>query len=319
MNMPARRTSPRRGHAPGQGARCEGKPVSKSKILSVALGASLVMGSVPTGAIAVELESLEESRTGGLGADAGSSGDTVIGTEAGASASEGQALEADASETLAVDDDAAGSETPDVDAGADERGGSAAGPETTRDAASGSASIDRDGGAVTYDTLDAAIKDARDGETILVSGELEVTGTITISSGRHVTLRATGACTVTRSDSFVQTGGKELGMIRLSGGSALTLESADPEAATLVFDGEDVDGNDAVITVTESSTLSMLEGTTIRRARCSLKPWAAVYVNSGTFVLDGGSLVDGFAMRNAAVAVERSASFEMRDGLVARN
>lgn len=42
-------------------------------------------------------------------------------------------------------------------------------------------------------------------------------------------------------------------------------------------------------------------------------------MKDGSFVLDGGKIVDGFAMQNAAVAVEASGSFEMRSGEISGN
>ena len=63
----------------------------------------------------------------------------------------------------------------------------------------------------------------------------------------------------------------------------------------------------------------MRAGTAIEGAQCSWKPWGAVYVREGTFVLDGGEIRNGFAMRNAAVAVERGSTFEMRAGAITGN
>ena len=63
----------------------------------------------------------------------------------------------------------------------------------------------------------------------------------------------------------------------------------------------------------------MRAGTAIEGAQCSWKPWGAVYVREGTFVLDGGEIRNGFSMRNAAVAVEHGSTFEMRAGTITGN
>ena len=105
-------------------------------------------------------------------------------------------------------------------------------------------------------------------------------------------------------------------MFRLRGGAQLTLETIDPDSRPLVIDGQDTVSQEAIVTLRERSTFTMRAGTAIEGALCSWKPWAAVYVHGGTFVLDGGELRDSFAMRNAAVAVERGAAFEMCAGSI---
>lgn len=60
-------------------------------------------------------------------------------------------------------------------------------------------------------------------------------------------------------------------------------------------------------------------GSQVENASASWKPWGGVYVKNGSFVLDGGKIVNGFAYGNAAVAVERAGSFEMRSGEISGN
>ena len=176
--------------------------------------------------------------------------------------------------------------------------------------------IVRDGARIAFETLNAAVQAAQTGDVVEVAGDIAIAEPVVLDAGRAITLRTTGAATISRAAGFPLEGGKTAGMFRLLGSSSLTLEAADPASGRLVLDGADVDSNEAVVAIREQSTFTMRAGTAIEGALCSWKPWASVYVHGGTFVLDGGELLDGFAMRNAAVAVERGATFEMRAGAI---
>ena len=176
--------------------------------------------------------------------------------------------------------------------------------------------IVRGGARIAFETLNAAVQAAQTGDVVEVAGDIAIAEPVVLDTGRAITLRATGAATISRAAGFPLEGGKTAGMFRLLGSSSLTLEAADPASGRLVLDGADVDSNEAVVAIREQSTFTMRAGTAIEGALCSWKPWASVYVHGGTFVLDGGELLDGFAMRNAAVAVERGATFEMRAGAI---
>ena len=170
-----------------------------------------------------------------------------------------------------------------------------------------------------YDDLAAAFAAAQTGDVIEIAGEHILSAPIELSDGRMLTLRAVGAARIARGSGFPLSGSKIAGMVRLSGGSSLSLEAADPAAGELVLTGEDKDSDEAIITLNGGARLTMGAGTAIEHASCSWKPWAAVYVRGGSFVLDGGTLRDSFAMRNAAVAVEHGSSFEMRAGTIIGN
>ena len=178
------------------------------------------------------------------------------------------------------------------------------------------ATIQRDGAPVNFDTLAAAVADAKTGETITISGTHVLDAPITLADDRRLTIRTDEGATLVRGDGFPQQNGKVVGMIKLDGTSALALETA---GGMLVLDGEDKDSNDAIVTINGQATFTMGAGTAIKRAHCSWKPWGAVYVRSGTFVLDGGELVESMAIRNTAVAVERAGTFELRSGRIAQN
>ncbi|WP_419058169.1 M60 family metallopeptidase [Enorma massiliensis] len=192
-------------------------------------------------------------------------------------------------------------------------------PTSEADASAGTVALVHDGERTAYGSLVEAARAAQDGDAIEVSGALSISEPVTVDAGRSITLRATADTTVTRAEQFPQEGGKAAGMFRLSDGASLTLEAADPAAGKLVIDSERTDSNDAVVTLRGQSTFTMRAGTAIEGAQCSWKPWGAVYVREGTFVLDGGEIRNGFAMRNAAVAVERGSTFEMRAGAIAGN
>lgn len=192
-------------------------------------------------------------------------------------------------------------------------------PTSEADASVGTVAIVRGGDRTAYDSLVEAARAAQDGDAIEVSGALSINEPVAVDAGRSITLRATADTTVTRAEQFPQEGGKAAGMFRVSDGASLTLEAADPAAGELVIDSERTDSNDAVVTLRGQSTFTMRAGTAIEGAQCSWKPWGAVYVREGTFVLDGGEIRNGFAMRNAAVAVEHGSTFEMRAGTITGN
>lgn len=192
-------------------------------------------------------------------------------------------------------------------------------PTSEADASAGTVALVHDGERTAYGSLVEAARAAQDGDVIEVSGTLSISEPVAVDAGRSITLRATADTTVTRAEQFPQEGGKAAGMFRLSDGASLTLEVADPSSGKLVIDSERTDSNDAVVTLRGQSTFTMRAGTAIEGAQCSWKPWGAVYVREGTFVLDGGEIRNGFAMRNAAVAVEHGSTFEMRAGTITGN
>lgn len=192
-------------------------------------------------------------------------------------------------------------------------------PTSEADASAGTVAIVRGGDRTEYGSLIEAARAAQDGDAIEVSGALSISEPVTVDASRSITLRATADTTITRAEQFPQEGGKAAGMFRLSDGASLTLEAADPSSGKLVIDSERTDSNDAVVTLRGQSTFTMRAGTAIEGAQCSWKPWGAVYVREGTFVLDGGEIRNGFAMRNAAVAVEHGSTFEMRAGAITGN
>lgn len=192
-------------------------------------------------------------------------------------------------------------------------------PTSEADASAGTVAIVRGGDRTEYGSLTEAARAAQDGDAIEVSGALSIIEPVTVDASRSITLRATADTTITRAEQFPQEGGKAAGMFRLSDGASLTLEAADPSSGKLVIDSERTDSNDAVVTLRGQSTFTMRAGTAIEGAQCSWKPWGAVYVREGTFVLDGGEIRNGFAMRNAAVAVEHGSTFDMRAGAITGN
>ncbi len=211
--------------------------------------------------------------------------------------------------TVPAEDASAGATAPSEDAE----------PTSEADASAGTVALVHDGERAAYDSLVEAARAAQDGDAIEVSGTLSISEPVAVDAGRSIALRATADTTIKRTEQFPQEGGKAAGMFRLSDGASLTLEAADPATGELVIDSERTDSNDAVVTLRGQSTFTMRAGTAIEGAQCSWKPWGAVYVREGTFVLDGGEIRNGFAMRNAAVAVERGSTFEMRAGAITGN
>lgn len=218
--------------------------------------------------------------------------------------------------TVPAEDSSAGTTAP---AAATSAPAEDAEPTSEADASAGTVAIVRGGERTAYGSLVEAARAAQDGDAIEVSGTLGISEPVAVDAGRSITLRATANTTITRAEQFPQEVGKAAGMFRLSDGASLTLEVADPSCGKLVIDSERTDSNDAVVTLRGQSTFTMRAGTAIEGAQCSWKPWGAVYVREGTFVLDGGEIRNGFAMRNAAVAVEHGSTFEMRAGAITGN
>lgn len=218
--------------------------------------------------------------------------------------------------TVPAEDSSAGATAP---APASSAPAEDAEPTSEADASAGTVALVRGGDRAEYSSLTEAARAAQDGDAIEVSGALSISEPVAVDAGRSITLRATADTTITRAEQFPQEGGKAAGMFRLSDGASLTLEAADPSSGKLIIDSERTDSNDAVVTLRGQSTFTMRAGTAIEGAQCSWKPWGAVYVREGTFVLDGGEIRNGFAMRNAAVAVEHGSTFEMRAGTITGN
>lgn len=218
--------------------------------------------------------------------------------------------------TVPAEDASAGAASPALAASAPAED---AEPTSEAGASAGTVAIVRGGDRTEYSSLTEAARAAQDGDAIEVSGALSISEPVTIDASRSITLRATADTTITRAEQFPQESGKAAGMFRLSDGASLTLEAAGPSSGKLVIDSERTDSNDAVVTLRGQSTFTMRAGTAIEGAQCSWKPWGAVYVREGTFVLDGGEIRNGFAMRNAAVAVEHGSTFEMRAGTITGN
>lgn len=218
--------------------------------------------------------------------------------------------------TVPAEDSSAGATAP---APASSAPAEDAEPTSEADASAGTVALVRGGDRAEYSSLTEAARAAQDGDAIEVSGTLSISEPVAVDAGRSITLRATADTTITRAEQFPQESRKAAGMFRLSDGASLTLEAADPSSGKLVIDSERTDSNDAVVTLRGQSTFTMRAGTAIEGAQCSWKPWGAVYVREGTFVLDGGEIRNGFAMRNAAVAVERGSTFEMRAGAITGN
>lgn len=177
----------------------------------------------------------------------------------------------------------------------------------------GTATIVRDGGAVAYSSINEAVGNALDGETVLVEGTHALTEPIKVTGGKSISLIGKGQAKVVRGEGYPQSNGKPDALVLLSERSSLTIEAENPEDL-LSFDGEKKDSDKAIIVVDGASQLVMGAGSQVENASASWKPWGGVYVKNGSFVLDGGKIVNGFAYGNAAVAVERAGSFEMRSG-----
>lgn len=184
--------------------------------------------------------------------------------------------------------------------------------------ATGSVHIVRNGAPVEYGSVVEAVADALDGETVVVSGTHALSKPISISDGRSISIRSEGDATVVRGEGYPQTNGKPSALVKLSGKSTLSIEAGSADAV-LELDGQKKDSDEAIVIVDGGSSFTMGEGAVVKNAQASWKPWGGVYVKNGSFVLDGGKIVDGFAMKNAAVAVEASGSFEMRSGEISGN
>lgn len=180
-------------------------------------------------------------------------------------------------------------------------------------------SIARDGGAVAFPTLEEAVDAAASGETIDVSGALTISRPLTIE-GKSVTLRATDSTVITRAADYPLSGGKPDAMVRIGAGGALVARGAAGGADTLVFDGANVDSQEALVRIDGSgASFTQQAGATVSRGLSTGKPWSGVYVRAGSYSLEGGSISQCRAMRNAAIAVERAGAVTMTGGSISGN
>lgn len=62
-----------------------------------------------------------------------------------------------------------------------------------------------------FDSLTLAFQAAQSGDAIEISGSIALDEPVVLDAGRAVTLRAVGACTITRAGAFPQEGGKTAG------------------------------------------------------------------------------------------------------------
>lgn len=182
-----------------------------------------------------------------------------------------------------------------------------------------SVSIQRDGAAVHFDSISEAINDAKNNEVIDIAGTFVLSAPIEITGGKTITLHADGDVEFLRAKEYPQAGGKPKGLVKVLDKSSLNLAVDDAKDISFVLNGEVKDSDEAIVTVDGASSFTMGKGVVVERAKASWKPWGGVYVRNGSFVLDGGTIKDCFAMYNAAIAVEASASFEMKDGSITGN
>lgn len=305
-----------------------------NRIAPALLSAVLAVSVMPTGALAASEHSAQATDSAvSLTTGEGSSELEALENVEAAPSAEGDAGEATNENTEALESPEEVAEAPVTGESPEEPGAAtntgtaattidndtadAADPATDSAEDAGIAIV-RDGARTTYGSLADAVADAQSGDVIELSRDQVLDKQLVIAGGRDITLRATAKVTLTRSSSFPTADNRLVGMILVNDGAELTLERAD-DASSLTLDGEEKDSNEAIITLRNASKLTMNEGASIVRAHCSWKPWGAVYVHSGTFVLDGGEIRDSFAMRNTAVAVEAAGSFEMRGGTIASN
>lgn len=303
-----------------------------NRIAPALLSAVLAVSVMPTGALAASEHSAQATDSAvSLTTGEGSSELEALENVEAAPENEGNAGEAANENTEALESPEAIAEAPATGESPEEPGT----PTDTNNTANNNDATDetepatdpaedagiaivRDGARTTYGSLADAVADAQSGDVIELSRDQVLDKQLVIADNRDITLRATAQVTLTRSSSFPTADNRLVGMILVNDGAELTLERAD-DASSLTLDGEEKDSNEAIITLRNASKLTMNEGASIVRAHCSWKPWGAVYVHSGTFVLDGGEIRDSFAMRNTAVAVEAAGSFEMRGGTIANN
>ena len=303
-----------------------------NRIAPALLSAVLAVSVMPTGALAASEHSAQATDSAvSLTTGEGSSELEALENVEAAPENEGNAGEAANENTEALESPEAIAEAPATGESPEEPGT----PTDTNNTANNNDATDetepatdpaedagiaivRDGARTTYGSLADAVADAQSGDVIELSRDQVLDKQLVIADNRDITLRATAQVTLTRSSSFPTADNRLVGMILVNDGAELTLERAD-DASSLTLDGEEKDSNEAIITLRNASKLTMNEGASIVRAHCSWKSWGAVYVHSGTFVLDGGEIRDSFAMRNTAVAVEAAGSFEMRGGTIANN
>lgn len=93
----------------------------------------------------------------------------------------------------------------------------------------GTATIVRDGGAVAYSSINEAVGNALDGETVLVEGTHAPTEPIKVTGGKSISLIGKGQAKVVRGEGYSQSNGKPDALVLLSERSSLAIEAENPE------------------------------------------------------------------------------------------
>lgn len=173
-----------------------------------------------------------------------------------------------------------------------------------------------------YNTLEEAFSAAHDGAVIEILQDIILTKPLELSDSRKLTLRSQGNHTIKRATSYPTVGsGSPAGMIRLRGQAQLSLGGVDENLGMLTLDGALMRSAEALVSIDGNAKFSLGSGANLTQGyvQSSAKLSSAVQVNSGEFILDGGSITDSFGFYTAAVAVEPSASMTMIAGSISSN
>lgn len=298
----------------------------RKKVAASVVSAALCAGLVPASAFASISESIEDKRDLTLEQMAEERNESSQGLDLievpgdGNSADSLDSGTSNASKGTSSDNKKANEQTvSDTPSGTNTKTDALNAEELSEDSSTSSISITRDGQALTFSDIQSAIESALDGETVTIAGDIVLSKPIEISGGKDITMHADADTTFTRSDDYPQTGNQPQAMVKVQSGSSLVLEAKEDGSASFVLDGQSKDSQQAIVIINGGSSFTMKDHVEVKNGMCSWKPWAGVYVNGGSFILDGGTIKDCFAQRNAAVAVEKGSSFEMVDGSITGN
>jgi hypothetical protein len=171
--------------------------------------------------------------------------------------------------------------------------------------------------ALEWDDLGKVLENAAENEVVMLTGNLTVTKSIEIGSGKSITLLAKDRITITKGDVINNS------LLRVIWGSTLTLEGID--GGEIIIRGNNTDSNSSLFYVGTTGlnnnsgtggTLIMNGGVTLTDNHATIENrGGAVVVQGGTFIMNGGTISRNSALNGGGVCV-LSGTFTKNGGTI---
>ncbi|VEU68504.1 hypothetical protein [Mycoplasmopsis pulmonis] len=162
-----------------------------------------------------------------------------------------------------------------------------------------------------YISLQAAIDEAQENETIIVNENVEIENSLRIN--KKISFTTFKNVNITRkypSHSFA--------ILEVLQGGELTLEISNPAKHSLAINGLGVDvKNSALVSVSQGAKLTAKKGISFVNAYSSASHFA-LFLNSGKILIDGAKIANNYS-QSASVLRNEDGEFEFLDGIIANN